>query len=107
MKRSSFVSSQSSLLVVADLDALAFGLLGREAKSPRTWPQFLLNSTVPTLLNRLNHRNFSDFLSRISSSQRSSTPTAAELLEQVDQQVVSNLIETLFEKLRKRTPTTI
>ena len=87
-----------------DLNALSYGILGSKVKTPRTWPQFLLESTIPTLLNRYNHRNLNDFLNRILSSQRSSTPTAAELLEQVDQQAVSNLIKNLFEKLRTESP---
>ena len=101
-----FFSWICSNVVSADLDALIYGILGSDGKKPRTWPQFLLDSTIPTLLNRFNHRNLNEFLSRFLSTQRSSSPTTtAELVEQVDQQIVTNLIKNLLEKFRTKSPT--
>lgn len=86
-----------------DLDALAYTLLGDMAKTQRTWSQFVLDATIPTLLGRLNHRTLSDFINRLVSIKRSATPSTAHILQQIDQEAVSKLISNVLEKLRLTT----
>ena len=86
-----------------DLDALAYTLLGDMAKTQRTWPQFVLDATIPTLLGRCNHRTLSDFINRLVSIKRSTTPSTAHILQQIDQEAVSKLISSVLEKLRLTT----
>ena len=73
------------------------------AKTQRTWPQFVLDATIPTLLGRFNHRTLSDFINRLVSIKRSTTPSTAHILQQIDQEAVSKLISNVLEKLRLTT----
>jgi len=58
----------------------------------RTWSQFLLDSTIPTLLGRYNHRTSLDFVNRIVSIKRST----ANLRDDEDDQT---LINTVLQKV--------
>ena len=85
-----------------DINAFVVSILDDTDDIPQTWPQFLLHSTVPTLLNRLNHRSFIDFTHQtISTVQSTRTPSTATLLKRIDDHAIETLIDQIVVKLRK------
>ena len=79
-----------------DLDAVAYTFFGRSMQSNRTWSQFLLDATIPTLLQRLNHRASVDSTNRIVSAKRSTSPSPDNYR---DGQSIFILIRNVLEKL--------
>ena len=80
---------------------MAYTLLGDLAPFDRTWPQFVLDATVPTLLGRYNHRAWfesNDHPRPLNDSTRSSP---SQPPEHPDQQGASKLIEYVFQKLQR------
>ena len=63
----------------------------------RTWPQFLLDATIPTLFGRLNHRTSNDFTNRIISTKRSISPSPDD--NHRDGQSIFFLIQNILRKL--------
>lgn len=70
--------------------------MGTTIKFDRTWSQFILDATIPTLLGRLNHRTPIDFMSRIVSIKHSTSPSTANFRED---QSLSTLINNVLQKL--------
>jgi hypothetical protein len=81
-----------------DLEALAYSFLGNTIKSDRTWSQFVLDATIPTLLERLNYRTPLDFMNRIVSIKHSSSSSPANFRED---QSLSILISNVLQKLKQ------
>jgi hypothetical protein len=65
----------------------------------RTWSQFVLDSTIPTLLGRYNHRTPLDFINRILSIKRSTSPSTANLREYGDRQSLGTFMNNILQKL--------
>ncbi|CAF3804719.1 unnamed protein product [Rotaria sp. Silwood1] len=84
-----------------DLEALAYSLLGNMINFDRTWTQFVLNATIPTLLGRYNYRTPFDFINRTVSIKRSTSPTTANLTEHKDNQSLATLINNILQKLKQ------
>lgn len=64
--------------------------------SDRTWSQFILDATVPTLLARYNHRTPFDFINRIVSTKQSTSPTSAEYID--NQTLMNNVLQKLKQE---------
>jgi hypothetical protein len=86
-----------------DLEALAYSILGNMMEFDRTWSQFVLDATIPTLLGRYNHRKPLDFINRIVSIKRSTSPSTADLKGYEDEQSLATFINNILQKL---TPST-
>ncbi|CAF5101860.1 unnamed protein product, partial [Rotaria sp. Silwood1] len=84
-----------------DLEALAYSLLGNMINFDRTWTQFVLNATIPTLLGRYNYRTPFDFINRTVSIKRLTSPTTANLTEHKDNQSLATLINNILQKLKQ------
>ncbi|CAF1083646.1 unnamed protein product [Rotaria sordida] len=83
------------------LEALAYSFLGTTIKFDRTWTQFVLNATIPTLLGRYNHRTPFDFINRTVSIKRSTSPTIANHTEYKNNQSLTMLINNILQKLKQ------
>ncbi|CAF4059544.1 unnamed protein product [Adineta steineri] len=81
------------------LNALAYCILGNTMKFDRTWNQFILDVTIPTLLGRYNHRTPSDFINRIISIKYST----ADFKEYENRQSLSILMNNILQKLTQTT----
>ena len=76
--------------------------MGSMAKFDRTWTQFVLDVTIPTLLERYNHRTPLDFINRIISIKRSTSLSTANLLgHTTDGQSLSILFNNVLQKLKQ------
>jgi len=82
-----------------DLEALGYNILGNRMEFDRTWSQFVLDSTIPTLLGRYNHRTPLDFINRILSIKRSTSPSTANLREYEDRQSLGTFMNNILQKL--------
>ncbi|CAF3270711.1 unnamed protein product [Rotaria sp. Silwood2] len=83
------------------LEALAYSFLGNVINFDRTWTQFVLNTTIPTLLGRYNHQTPFDFTNRTVSIKQSTSPTTANLTEYKDNQSLATLINNILQKLKQ------
>jgi hypothetical protein len=81
---------------------MAYSFLGSMANFDRTWPQFVLDATIPTLLGRYNHRTPLDFINRIISFKQSARLSTANMLEHTDGQSLSVLFNNVLQKLKQR-----
>ncbi|CAF0714356.1 unnamed protein product [Adineta steineri] len=81
------------------LNALAYCILGNTMKFDRTWNQFILDVTIPTLLGRYNHRIPSDFINQIISIKYST----ADFKEYENRQSLSILMNNILQKLTQTT----
>lgn len=77
-----------------DLEALTYTF---STQYDQTWTQFILNNTIPILLNRLNHRTPSDFINRIISIKNS---TNSSPLNSLENKSSPNMINNILQKLQ-------
>jgi hypothetical protein len=68
-------------------------------KFDRTWSQFILDVTIPTLLGRYNHRAPFDFINRIVSTKQSASPTKDHFMRY--SQSVTVLMNNVLQKLNE------
>ena len=80
---------------------MAYTILGDKAHFDRTWPEFVLDATLPTLLGRYNHRSWFEPIDHLGSLHDTTRSPASEPAEHSDEQQVSKLIEHVFEKLQR------
>lgn len=94
------------------MQALAYSFLGPTTKYDRTWREFILNATIPTLLGRYNHRKPLNLINRTISTKRPINPMTKNLPEPTDEQFLVKFMNTIVQKLQqifenKTEPTTL
>lgn len=75
--------------------------MGNTTKFDRTWTQFVLNSTIPTLLERYNYRLPLDFINQTVSIRQSISSTPVNIFENQHNSSVTTLMHNIAQKLKQ------